>query len=385
MEPLEHISGNYQEGTDCPRSEGLSLVKQGHGRPLKQTIHFVRRFAAKIGLSERRKEIRVSALELNVNYALGVKEKQLKIKDISLTGAYLVTPHRWLVGTSLQLTLQGKNRARRESPSQVRLQAKVVRVDKSGVGVTFVPEHIDAQRWLTFVSQAISLVSEQGAVRVFQMAKALAFLAQISPSSEGRFLELLRSELSDERIERVLEIALKADDLSASRNSAQKSTALPNLVLGILREGSKTNEEAMQRCWAGLLAAASLEGSNHDENLRFAALLSKLEPVHVRILTVSGQKAMRAGFLSRTTNPQVLHCKVDEIKQITQIRNVAVLESALNRLYEVGLLELTLKPFGCALPEDANLTPTGLGLAFYQACTGQQKLPEFDRTIEAAS
>lgn len=383
---MEHISRGGHEGTDGLQSEGLSLVAQGRRRPFKKAILFVRHFAAKIGLSERRKETRVSARELNVNYALGVEEKQVKIKDISLTGAYLVTSHRWLVGTSLQLTLQTKSRGRRESPSQARLQAKVVRLDKNGVGVTFVPEHIDTKQWLIFVSKATSLVSEEGAVRVFQMAKSLAFLARISPSSEDQALELLRGELSGERIEKVLEVAIKADDLLASRNSVQKSTALPSLVLGILREGSKTSEEAMQQCWAGLLAAASLEGSNDNEILRFVGLLSKLEPVHVRILAVSGQRAIQAGFLSQTTTPQVLHCRVDEIKRTTQIRNVAVLECALNRLYEFGLLELTVKPFGCALLDNANLTPTALGLGFYQACSGQQKVSEaFHRTIEEVS
>lgn len=368
-------------------NEGLSIVAPSHTSFLKKAVLFIGHVAAKIGLSERRTDVRVSVRKLDVNYVSGAQEKRANIKDISPTGAYLLTDHRWIVGTTLLLTMQSRSRKHRNSPTKVRLQAKVVRIGKDGVGVSFVHEHADTAQWLTFVSKATSLISEEGAVRVFRMAKGLAFLLRISPFAEDPIIRLFCESLSEERIEGALDIVLSADELLASRNATPKNTMLPRLLLRILADGSKSNEESIQQCWTGLLATSSLEGSNDDENLGFVALLSKLEAVHVRILAAAGERAVHAGFQSAMITSQELHCRMEEIKRITETRNVAVIECALNRLYEFGLLELTIKPFGCASLDHANLMPTKLGLAFYQAYSAQQKPPDvLDlRSAEVAS
>lgn len=373
---LKYVQENRQEGTTVSLDRGLFDVLPNSTSLLKRALTFIAQFAATTGLSERRRDARVSARELDANYASGSGDTRVKIKDISSTGAYLLTNHRWLVGTTLVLTLQSRSRRHRDSLPQVHLTAKVVRLGQDGLGVSFLHENVDAAHWLFCVSKAASLAPEGGAVRVFQMAKALSFLLLRSPSAEAQLLKLLGDELSDDRIERALEIVLRAEGLAACRNSGLKSDILPSLLMQILMDGSESNEEPMQQCWAALLAASSLDGSNDDEKLSFAALLSKLESVHVLTLAAAGQKATQAGFQPETIISHILYCKMDEIKRITRTKNVAVIECALNRLYEFGLLELTIRPFGCASLDDANVTPTKLGLAFYQACFGQQKLPE---------
>lgn len=383
MKRLGYLSESCLEGTTGPQIKGLSIVAPSNTGLLKRVKFCIGRFAVAIGLSERRKDGRVSARELNANCASGAEEKRVNMKDISPTGAYLLTKHQWLVGTRLLLTLQTRVRKNRDSAPQVRLQAEVVRLGTDGVGVSFVHEHVDTAQWLTLMSKATSLAPKDGAVRVFRIAKTLAFLLRFSPFAEDRILKQLREELSDERIERTLEVVLRAEELVISRRPGPKSQITPSLALRILADGSISNEEPMLQCWAGLLAATLLEGSNDEEKLSFAALLSKLEPVHVLILASAGQKALQAGLQSETTASPIVHCAIDEIKRISRSRNVAAIESTLNRLYEFGLLELTSKPFGCASLDHANLTLTKLGVAFYQACFGRQEFSEVIDSIPA--
>lgn len=384
---LEHVHDNREISTAGSRNEGPSIVTPRQTSRVKRAVFAIGHVAAKIGLSERRKVTRFSARELNVNLASDAEEQLVKVRDISPTGAYLVTDRRWLIGTTLLLNLQSRTWRHRESAPRVRLQVKVVRLDRDGVGVSFLDEYADEARWRSFVSRATSLTTEDGAVRVFRMANALAFLLRISPSAENAVVRLLCEKLSEERVEGTLDVVLRAEEQLSSADSPLKSTVLPRLLLRILVDASKSNEESMQRCWAGLLAKSSLKESSDDESLSFAGLLSKLEAVHVRILAAAGQRAIQAGFQTGTIASQELLCTMEEMKRITRTRNAALIECAVNRLYEFGLLELTVKNFGCASLDHANLAPTSLGLALYQACFEQPKLSEVvdTQSIKVAS
>jgi hypothetical protein len=386
MKSLEHVFENCQAGTAISRNEGLSVVARGKVNPFQRTLLFIRHTAARVGISERRNVVRAAARDLSAAYASGAEEKRAKIKDISPTGAYLVTSHRWLIGTQLSLTLQNGSRKHSRFSPQVRLQAKVVRFGEDGVGVSFVHGYADSAQWLAAVSKAASLFPDNGPVRLFRLAKALAFLLQFAPSAEDRISKLFKEELSEERIERAIELVLTAERLVVGNVTGRKSEVVPSLVLRIMTDGSTSHEETMHQCWAGMLATSTLKESNDDAIMSFVILLSKLEPVHVLILASAAQRAVQAGFHSCTTGLQNLHCTMDEVKRITRISNAALIECALNRLYEFGLLELTTKSFGCASLESANLTPTKLGLKFYQACIGRGMRAGEDRSaMEAVS
>ena len=343
-------------------------------------MSFIANLAAKSGLVERRRDGRASPNELTASYWSGLEEKRARIKDISPTGAYLLTNHRWSVGTKLTLTLQNRSRKYKDSSSQVRLVGEVVRLDNDGVGVSFVQKGNGAEQWSILVATAISLTSEAGVVRVFQMANALGFLLRISPAAKDGIVSFFKEKLSEDRIDRALEVVLRAEALVSSENLEQKSTLRP--ILQIVRAGSKSDEGPVLQWWAGLLAAATLDWPP-DEILSFAALLSKLESVDVLLLAAAGQKSVQAGTELKTSTPQNFVCKMDEIKRVTRTKNIVMIECALNRLHELGLLELTVRPFGCAPLDSANLTPTKLGLAFYHACAGRQVSSEAADDAEA--
>lgn len=376
MNALEKMPDIGKKDISNLRDEGVSAVRSKKESYSQKAISLVECLVARAGLSERRKDKRVPARELTATYWTDVEQKQARVKNLSPTGIYLLTDERWVAGTELVLTVQRDGRSQKDSEYPLRIRARVVRLGDDGAGLTFVHEHIDTAGWLDLISKAASMTPENNAVRVFRMAKALAYLLRISALAEDRLLKLLNELLSHERAERAIEIALRGEERAASRNCALKAGMFPGLLLRILTDGSKSHEEPMQQCWAGLLAASSLDGADDDENLSFAALLSRLEPIHIRILTAALQRASRTECESLTTPAEAFHCTMEELKQIAQTKNAAVVECALNLLYESGLLDLTAKPSGFEPPKCVNITPTGLGLKFCARCRGKNEVSE---------
>ncbi len=334
-------------------------------------MSFIGHLATKVGLLERRRDARVPAREITASYWTGVEQKEVKIKNISPTGIYLLTDHRWLPGATMLLTLQGNGRKQPDSACEVRFRASVVRLGDDGAGLTFLHEYVDTDGWLNLLMKATALTAENDAVRVFRLAKALAFLLRVSPSAEERILKLLSEGLDQERAERALEIALRAEELVSSGKSALKEGVFPSLILRILTDGSKSSEEPMQECWSGLLAASAACGADDDENLNLCEALSRLEPIHLRILAAASRRAVQAKRQSGETPCWLFDCTMEEMKDISKTKNLPVIECALNRLCELGLLELTVKQLRFESLDRVNLTPTASGVKLYTRCSGE--------------
>ena len=339
-------------------------------------MSFIRNLAVKIGLSERRKNERVPARGLEVSYWTGLEQKRARIKDISPTGIYLQANDHWLPGSSVVLTLQRKGLLERDFRLQVRLRARAVRFGNDGVGLVFVHEHIDTSAWVKLMARATTLIAHKDAVRLFRVTKAFAFLLRICPSAETQILKLIPEEMSSERAERAIEIVLQAEELLVSQNCTAGRSVDSSLLLHLLVEGSKAHDEQTRHCWAGLLATSSLDGSDEEESLSFVDLLSKLDSVHIPILAAAATRAMQAGWKPGLVFSQSLHCTANEIKKITGRRNLAQIERDLVHMHDLGLLEQTIKKILLAHIEEANITPTSLGLNFYARCSGQVEVPE---------
>lgn len=370
MKLLTEIREDSPAGENDSQEGGFSIVRQKEKSQIKRTISLIGQFTARIGLSERRKDARVPPRNLTASYWMGLERKQVKIKDISYTGIYLITGDRWSPGESLLLTLHGNDRKHGDSMPQVRFAAKVARMGHDGVGLTFVPEFIDVVDWLTVVSKATTLTSEDRGIRVFRMSLALAFLRRVSPVAEDKILKAITQGLNPERAEKALEIILRAHDILASQNATPSTGVSPDLILQILHEGSITNDQRVQRCWSGLLASSSVEGANENANFGLAVLLSKLDPVHIHTLSAACEKEMPTGGASRTIAIQPVPDSRDEWENTSGVRDIAEIECVLNRLSEIGLLDPSVKSSGQAPIQHAGLTPTSLGLELWTACNG---------------
>jgi hypothetical protein len=328
----------------------------------------------KTGLSERRKQGRVPSRGLDVSYWTGREEKHVKVKDISATGIYLLTEDRWLPGTPVQLTLQKRGMLNWDSRLQARLRAWCVRAGDDGVGLTFIEDPALTDNWARSMDLASSLNPGIHPVRLFRTTKAIAFLLRICPSIEESFISLL-ARISCGRAEHVIEIILQGAELFAATEHRDQPYVAPNLLLRILEDGSKAEEEHVRNGWAGLLASTCLQPTQ-DSMLLFIALLSKLDCDHVAILSTGCAWAMRVGWEPEFVFPSGCHRSADEIRRITGIRNLVAIEGNLNHLHLLGLLEKTVKPLGCAQLEQVNITPTALGLKLYVRMSGRTELPE---------
>ncbi len=335
-------------------------------------MSLIRNVLAKVGLSDRRKNARVLAHGLDVSYWTGLEQKQVKIKDISTTGLYMLTSDRWLPGAPVQLILEKRGVFEKESQPQVRLRARCARLGDDGVGLTFIEEPARASEWSKSMDIAAELFADSHPVRLFRAAKAFFFLLRVCPSAEVQVLQLIAG-LNCEKAERTIDICVQAEELLTARPPRTDSGLLPNLVLRILEDGSKASEKEVQQCWAGLLASSCLH-EMQDSSLRLAALLSKLDRDHVAILSAACVRAIRGGWRAGSEFASVLYCSADEIRKIAGIRNLVAIERNLNHLHHLGLLGKTERPMGCAQLDEVNITPTSLGLKLYVRCGGQMDI-----------
>lgn len=342
----------------------------------------IRELLTKVRFSERRGESRFPARTLDASWNSGLEQKQLRIKDISPSGVYVLTEDRWQPGTSVHVTLQGHTLNGEDLRLQVRLRARSVRLGEDGVGLRFEQESVNGDGWASAVAKAAALTGKDDPVRLFRMTKELAFLQRVSPLAEGPILKLLSRRMSREGAERAIEMVLKAEDLLTSRNCGIRSDVSPTLVLQILEDGPKPDEQQTRQMWTELLATSCMPGTNDVENMKFAVLLSELDVLEMRVFVAACTKAMRAGWKPGVQFCLNLHCPVDEIRQISRIQDTVSIERVMNHLYGLGLLEQTERPLVFAQIEEVNLTPTVLGLTLYARCTGQLKLPESPECAE---
>jgi hypothetical protein len=87
---------------------------------------------------DRRDTERHCAPQLEAYYWNGAKAVPHNVRNISSTGAYIVTEERWHLGTILMVTLQSTDEyIDARPPLSISVQSKVVRSGIDGVGLTF--------------------------------------------------------------------------------------------------------------------------------------------------------------------------------------------------------------------------------------------------------
>lgn len=325
------------------------------------------------------------APDIDVSYSTEREQKRARVKDISATGMYFLTDDPLRPGTKMELTLQrcagGEDYGlvgaeENKQPANVHLRAEAVRVGEDGVGVAFSEWVSDAATWTNLMSVVATLTGETDQVRLFRMTKALGFLVHVSPTAEIEMVQIITNRMSLERAGRAIEIALNAEEIAARHQGGVRSDVPPSLVLRILEDGSKVDEEETRQMWAELLASSCYEGADDQLNANYVGLLSKIDAVQMRVLDASCKLALRVGWGRGFKLNQDLHCSADDIKRISHIQNMMGIERDLNHLYELGLLEQTDRPILCQQVERVNLAPTYLALRLYSRSKGQPEPPE---------
>ena len=332
--------------------------------------------AGKIGWRERRSGVRVPTGGLEALYSIGREPKRAAIKDVGPAGICIATDDELPMGSKVEVTLRRTMTEEAEFGTRVSMPAQVVRVGKREVGLKFINEHIDSAEWPKLVMQAAHLSARNDGVRLFRLARVLAFLRRISPSAEAPLLEAIGGGMSHDGEDRALEIFLLAEDLLSSQAQTPQRHVDTGLVQLIVDKGVNldTFEMDIAHFWAGLLASSTLEGTDDEESGNFARLLSKVDVAPMRILAAACEKAMRSGWDVGFVFREKVECDANEIKKIVGTRNVTAVDRGIDSLRKLGLLKCAAN--GSIFEDEIDVTPTGLGLRLYARCTGRLDVPD---------
>lgn len=298
---------------------------------------------------------------LEATYKAGDSHKRGTIRDLSATGAYLVAQERLNLGTPVQVMLRRKRHSGVAPNRMIYLRAEVVRWGRNGVGLTFVPSHMDDQEWMHLVmgkGEHRGISDLLGRLRV---ARALAFMLQICPPAMMELSRMLRVRLSNERASRVAHMTHLAEEILHSRRGSFRMRAHPKVVLRILGECSRVDEDLTLQFWAGFLVAACSEGGVPEEDLGFVDLFARLTSIHVRLLVGACHKS---GSRNRPPRPRATRefaCSPTEVRKIAGIHDLYRIERELNHLFDLGLMERVFTPSPFAPMEGVNLHLTALG------------------------
>lgn len=324
--------------------------------------------------SGRRAERRNSP-DLAAYHWKGMLPRQNTIRDISSTGAFLLTEDRWEPGEIVSLSLQRSGPPEKENSFSV--QAKAVRWDEKGVAVSFVlPPGADLRLWQSPLKSAAEQNAPEDILREFRVAQAISFLTRIAPETRTPMSKLLHDELSNYRLENAIDIALKAERMLGATVEEDHLRALPNVVMQIVDSGSWSSDEKwMLQFWAGLLASSCSKGGGDDSVLVYANLLNQLKALHMRILAAAcsrSTKITRDGVISS----RPLKWNAAELMKYSGSHDLIKLDRELNYMGDIGVITTREKSPFFQQMTDTTVTPTNLGLQLYARCNGHRGAPQ---------
>jgi hypothetical protein len=288
------------------------------------------------------------------------------VKDISSSGIFIRTNERWPPGeiNPIRLTLED---ASADAPDrEVELNAKSVRWGEDGMGLTFVlPENMELWLW-----KGNTLAEAAEVVHEFRVARALSFLKRICPSATHDLDLLFREGLSNLRIRHSVEIALRAEELIANEPRSHRMRASKDVLLRITENGSWSDAELTQGFWAGLLAFACKAGEEDESAMTYIETLSQMATMHSRIFAAActGARKIVAGDGTLTAAPLIY--KAAKLEEIADAHDLLRVDRNLTQLYDLGLIHERVKSKYFTDKDDANVTPTALGLEMYARCHG---------------
>jgi hypothetical protein len=323
-------------------------------------------------VAERRRAERRTSPSLAAYHWKGSTPRQNTVRDISATGAFLVTQERWEPGEIIAISLQRSGPLEKENSFS--LHAKAVRWDDHGVAISFVlPPGADLRLWQSPLKSAAEQNEPEDILREFRVSQAVSFLSRVAPETKQSVSRLLHEELSNYRLENAVEIARKAEKMLGSSVEGDHLQALPHVVMRIVEGGSWSSDDKwMLQFWAGLLAASCTSTGGDDSNLAFVNLLCQLKALHLRILSAACTKATKLVTGPGSISSRPLNWKAADLIKFSGSHDLIKLDRELNYMADVGVIAPREKQAFFQQMTDTTVAPTGLGLELYARCNGHR-------------
>ena len=206
------------------------------------------------------------------------------------------------------------------------------------------------------------------------------------PASEELGL-LFRDKVRIWRCSNAEKIATETLRLLEEGGHAPGETAPPQLVHAVLEHGSWTDDDLLQRLWAGILASSCTADGKDMRGHKFVDLLQRLSPSQARLMKHTCDRSVKRLFPSQLLMADAYIVSLDEIRRVTGLETLEDLDADLDHLRHLGLLN---DDGGISIDSDgttANIAPSGLGLYMFARCSGAQSAASFYKdvlTVEAA-
>jgi len=293
------------------------------------------------------------------------------VKNISSTGMYLVTRERWPQGEINPIRLVYPELKDDNPDHQVTLETRTARWGEDGMGLTFVlPECMDLWLWKTD-----GLIEPEDILSEFRLSRSLAFLRRICPSATQELKLLFREGLSNLRIANAIGITNRAEAMLAAERDFDRLRAPRSVVMRVVQDGSWAEEGVTQQLWSGILATACTLMGDDESNLPYMDMLCELATIDGRLFTTACTKSQKVFATSGAVSAQPLVCSAQELIQIAGAHDLMKIDRNIFQLANLGLLEPRVKSKYFNFEQDANLTPTALGLELFARCQGHRGAP----------
>jgi hypothetical protein len=293
------------------------------------------------------------------------------VRNISATGMYLVTRERWPQGEVNPVRLVYPELADDSPEQQVTIETKTVRWGEDGMGLTFVlPEHMDLWLWKTD-----GLIEPEDILSEFRMSRALAFYQRICPSATQELQLLFREGLGNMRVPNAVAIAHRAEIMLAAEPDCDRLRAPRTVLIRIVQEGSWAEDSATQQLWAGILVTACNLMGDDESNLPYLDLLAEMATVDTRLYLEACTQSPKVFATNGAVSAQSILRTAEEMMKVTGVHDLAKIDRNLLQLSILGLLEPRSKAKYFSYDQDANLTPTSLGLELFARCHGHRGAP----------
>lgn len=344
----------------------------------------LRRALQRFGEPEKPRAERWPATGLSALYGIDSASKPARIKDVSVSGIYLLTQERFVPNQTVTLSLSLDGVPEDNSELRISVQTRAAWQGEDGVGLEFVPPlGMNPDLCGALLHEIVTHTDRDEAAEVFRNFRLILFLYRLCESQAEEAILLLDGQLDPVRTATLFKVAFAAEDLLAAKPDAGRMRAHPKLVANILREGSWASDEVTRKLWEGLLASSCSVDAPNDSNQIFVDLLVHVTHTESMILLHACERALNSkpgpdetARLSIVVSPQ-------EMVQLTGVHDVGRNATDLAYLYNLGLIQNLFDFTSYRDIESFDITPSRLGLELYGHCHGHSE--EIDpQLVEAA-
>lgn len=299
------------------------------------------------------------------------------VRDISSTGAYLVTKESLEPGAFVSVTMQKDGPLETNRSRRITAFARVARRGDDGVGLKFaLPTDEHTKRWTNLIESVLELTRTEDMQIFVRTNEAIGFLSRICPDSSEEIEQLLRGRMSSHNIGNAVEITLRAQKLLLNDPAPDDLRADVSLIIRVLEEGSRSDDLWLLDFWGGLLAASCSFAGKDQSNVEFVDLFGKLVIAQVRLFDFINSKTEKTVSEYGAINVKPIICKVEDLVSISGLREYQ-LDRDMQYLEELKLIEKKRLTSPAMAQTNQVLTfPTGLGMHLYARCHGFRGAPE---------